>query len=240
MKLRNLLLSAALFLSAGAAFAAHDTEVYEKLSWDSADSFNVSLIMMNNSWDGDNFRLAAYSSNGTMLGNAISFSSFQQTELSNQQVADMLDQTTLDAVSKGNIKAFNESHPAYSFTATLSSFEIPEGETVASFGLLGANNEKKFAYSYLGTDVQGHTEGQGNKLHFSTVQTDHNVLAFADSQWTGSGKFNNGDILLVGLTVPEKEIISGSPLPAPIVTLLIAFAFGGAFVMYRNRKQVKA
>lgn len=32
----------------------------------------------------------------------------------------------------------------------------------------------------------------------------------------------------------------GQPLPAPVTTLLIALAFGGAFVMYRNRKQVKA
>ena len=32
----------------------------------------------------------------------------------------------------------------------------------------------------------------------------------------------------------------GGPLPAPVVTLLIALAFGGAFVLYRNRKQAKA
>ena len=240
MKFRNLLLTAALFLSAGAAFAGNETVPYEKLSWEKSDTFNVSLLMMNSSWDGDNFRLAAYSSTGKMLGNAISFSSFQVTPLNKEQLADMLDQTSLDKTAKDNIKNFNSTHPAYSFTATLSSFEIPEGETVASFGLLGSNNEKTFAYSYLGTDVKGNTEGKGNQLHFSTVGTDHNVLAFADNQWTGSGKFNNGDILLVGLTVPEKEIISGSPLPAPIVTLLIALAFGGAFVMYRNRKQARA
>ena len=32
----------------------------------------------------------------------------------------------------------------------------------------------------------------------------------------------------------------GSPLPTPVVTLLIALGFGAAFMMYRNRKQVKA
>ena len=32
----------------------------------------------------------------------------------------------------------------------------------------------------------------------------------------------------------------GAPLPAPVVTLLIALGFGAALVMYRNRKQAKA
>lgn len=33
------------------------------------------------------------------------------------------------------------------------------------------------------------------------------------------------------------DITFGSPLPTPIVTLLIALGFGAAFMMYRNRKQ---
>ena len=36
------------------------------------------------------------------------------------------------------------------------------------------------------------------------------------------------------------KVTFGSPLPTPIITLLIALGFGAAFVMYRNRKQVKA
>jgi hypothetical protein len=36
-----------------------------------------------------------------------------------------------------------------------------------------------------------------------------------------------------------KEVI-GQPLPAPIVTLLIALGFGAALMIYRNRKQAKA
>lgn len=36
------------------------------------------------------------------------------------------------------------------------------------------------------------------------------------------------------------DIAFGAPLPAPVVTLLIALAFGAAFMFYRNRKQAKA
>lgn len=39
---------------------------------------------------------------------------------------------------------------------------------------------------------------------------------------------------------PVTDTPVGSPLPAPVVTLLIALGFGAALVMYRNRKQVKA
>ena len=41
-------------------------------------------------------------------------------------------------------------------------------------------------------------------------------------------------------TTKKAEFTFGSPLPTPVVTLLIALAFGGAFVMYRNRKQARA
>ena len=43
-------------------------------------------------------------------------------------------------------------------------------------------------------------------------------------------------------TDPSKEaqFTFGSPLPTPVITLLIALGFGAAFAMYRNRKQVKA
>ena len=38
----------------------------------------------------------------------------------------------------------------------------------------------------------------------------------------------------------RADITFGAPLPTPVVTLLIALALGSGFVMYRNRKQVKA
>ena len=53
--------------------------------------------------------------------------------------------------------------------------------------------------------------------------------------------FNNGG--LKGIVVVKDASYSGTmgaPLPAPVVTLLIALGFGAALVMYRNRKQAKA
>ena len=40
--------------------------------------------------------------------------------------------------------------------------------------------------------------------------------------------------------VGGEPYTAGSPLPAPVVTLLIALGFGAALVMYRNRKQARA
>ena len=52
----------------------------------------------------------------------------------------------------------------------------------------------------------------------------------------------NGHRVFFGIYGSESEGggVVGSPLPAPVVTLLIALFFGAALVMYRNRKQVKA
>lgn len=52
----------------------------------------------------------------------------------------------------------------------------------------------------------------------------------------------NGHRVFFGIYGSESEggEVFGQPLPAPVVTLLLALAFGGALVMYRNRKQAKA
>ena len=47
----------------------------------------------------------------------------------------------------------------------------------------------------------------------------------------------NGHRVFFGIHGEESEGTVGSPLPTPVVTLLIALALGAAFVMYRNRKQ---
>ena len=61
------------------------------------------------------------------------------------------------------------------------------------------------------------------------------ILYFGKSNWIGSK--NNGALFLIS---GKKADTMGSPLPAPVVTLLIALGFGAALVMYRNRKQAKA
>ena len=55
-----------------------------------------------------------------------------------------------------------------------------------------------------------------------------NYVSFGKLDDKGSGNDHAADVTF------------GSPLPTPVVTLLIALGFGVAFVMYRNRKQAKA
>ena len=68
------------------------------------------------------------------------------------------------------------------------------------------------------------------QLHFY-ARSDRNQVCFgilaAGVESSGGGTDEGGETV-------------GQPLPTPIVTLLIALAFGAAFVAYRNRKQVKA
>ncbi len=72
-----------------------------------------------------------------------------------------------------------------------------------------------------------------NKTCFSGVNSPtQGGFQFIGNDTTNQFVFGkNGDV---------KGVVSfGSPLPAPVVTLLIALGFGAALVMYRNRK-VKA
>lgn len=83
----------------------------------------------------------------------------------------------------------------------------------------GGSAEKKDAYSYGATSNHA-------QFHFAATGT---VIAFTKNG-TDKGRIDFGG---------NDETV-GSPLPAPVVTLLIALACGAGFVMYRNRKQVKA
>ena len=83
----------------------------------------------------------------------------------------------------------------------------------------GGSAGKKDAYSYGAT-----TNHAG--FHFAATDT---VIAFTK---------NGTDKGIIGFEGGEGAV--GSPLPTPVVTLLIALAFGAGFVMYRNRKQVRA
>ena len=250
MKLRNLLL-VALFLSTGIVFAKPDkdkpkdkdkTETYEKLSWNTSDdTVKVSMLMGNSGWT--SMYLGAYSSTGALLGK-VKLIEAPKARLTQDQVDALLEQTDLNNNQINNIKDFKNvsKHPAYSFAVPLSAFDLEEGDTIASFGLIGTNGKKEeegLAYSFDGTDVKGQTEGK-NTLHFSSVPNDSSVLAFSKSKWVETEKFQNGNLFLIDMAPDGLTYTIGNPLPAPVVTLLIALAFGGAFVMYRNRKQAKA
>ena len=73
------------------------------------------------------------------------------------------------------------------------------------------------------------TANANGDLFYRTTGDDY-FLSFGKATVEGGNVIKNGD----------PEIAFGQPLPAPLATLLIALGFGAAFVMYRNRKQVKA
>ena len=83
------------------------------------------------------------------------------------------------------------------------------------------SSEKKEAFSYGGENAnhaQFHLAANGVVISFTKNGTDKGVLDFSGNEGT-----------------------VGSPLPTPVVTLLVALALGAGLVMYRNRRQqVKA
>lgn len=80
----------------------------------------------------------------------------------------------------------------------------------------GGSSEKKEAFSYgeNANHAQFRLATSGIVISFTKNGTDKGVLDFSGN---------------------EEPV--GSPLPTPVVTLLIALALGAGFVMYRNRKQ---
>lgn len=52
--------------------------------------------------------------------------------------------------------------------------------------------------------------------------------------------FTTGEYTYNTHTDKTAKFVFGTPLPTPVITLLIALGFGAAFVMYRKHKQVKA
>ena len=71
------------------------------------------------------------------------------------------------------------------------------------------------------------------------ISTSHLTFSKTGDDLDKFPKLNEYNVYAKGIT-QDVKITFGSPLPAPVVTLLIAFAFGGAFMLYRNRKQAKA
>ena len=105
-----------------------------------------------------------------------------------------------------------------------------DAETTEMIGFAGRNGDgKKLVFSPV-------NDPETNGFYFSDKKT-NSILFFGDNQ------FKNGQIkaqIMSGAAFVDKGGPMGAPLPAPVVTLLIALGFGAAFVMYRNRKQAKA
>ena len=217
MKLRNLLLVSALFLSASVAFAG-SSSVSDLLTMNRSEdtkTMNITMFRMNNGWD---YTITAYTM-GTN-GNLEPYAATTLTKTNPTPIATNNNKTELNAfidslkISDSNIVSGLKQYAleAYQFT-------IPVPDNVVQIGITG----KDIADTIYNTVAN-------NGAQFMVID---NVIYFGKENWVGH--YNNGAMFLGGDT---KTF--GSPLPAPVVTLLIALGFGAALVMYRNRKQVKA
>ena len=192
MKLRNLLLTVALFFSAGIAFAGHTIDP--------------------DAYDFDDFTFTANSNHVDVnldKGNQTGFTYA------------LYDVAAYDEIS--GTKKWKDVLENYSGTSLwtidtgMNSIDLPKSGTK-----LGVLCVTKDVYSSNNPD---------SKWVFYRVKGttfSANSVSFGKLDDLGGG--NN----------ESATVTFGNPLPAPVVTLLIALAFGGAFVMYRNRKQAKA
>ena len=94
---------------------------------------------------------------------------------------------------------------------------LPKDTSVANFGVIA--KEKIYSVPNI-----------SNNFYFYQLSSTPANTVYFGKLVSDSGEGND----------KSAEVTFGQPLPAPVVTLLIALAFGGAFVMYRNRKQAKA
>ena len=109
-------------------------------------------------------------------------------------------------------------------------FEILIPEDVVEISLSGGKGKGNFTELIYDKEAPN-----GNEFFALEGDANDGILYFGKSNWINS--YNNGAIFLIS---GKKMDSMGAPLPTPVVTLLIALGFGAAFVMYRNRKQVKA
>ena len=72
---------------------------------------------------------------------------------------------------------------------------------------------------------------QGTKTVYSATKTTTNFDFHLTEVGTKTFVFSNKN------GAEKGYVVIGSPLPTPVVTLLIALGFGAAFVLYRSRKQ---
>ena len=194
MKLRSLLLTAALFVSAGFAFAGNsiDESIYDisDYTWTkTTEGQAVPITLVKGNQGG--FKYAVYDVNA-------------YSEISKMKWK--------DAVKKYEGKSL------WLIDTGTNYVRLPEGVTE-----LGVVAITKGVYS---------SDNATDKWLFYRTKgsTDFEFSVSFGKPTDDQGGGNN----------KSAKITFGSPLPTPVVTLLIALALGAGFVMYRGRKQVKA
>jgi len=245
MKLHNLLLTAALFVSASIASAVEEPESYLSFQTGTntvnhntyttyyltpaagSNTLDVTLLQYAgnaNKEKGWTYYAIGYKTDGTTAWEKALTLENARKEGSGITGGGI----TLTAEQQAFAESIGtpedgDSIKAYMFTVTY------DNEVTASIAFEGRNGDaKKLVSSFVNTAAT-------NDFHFSDIENTDSILLFGKNEFTGTDV--KGMISTNG--IPEASVV-GSPLPAPLVTLLIALGFGAALVMYRNRKQVNA
>ena len=199
MKLHNLLLTAALFLSAGIVSAdVYNTD--ENFLWNNdTNSMSVTITLTKDNKTG--FHYAAY---------------------------DVAQYSSLSDFSFDDLSAYPSKYAGKVWLLQPGGNTINLSPTLNQIGIIGTsgNSDEQLVFSSANASA-----ANSNDYHFYDSHTIQ-VMSYGKELGTGT---HAADISFS----PSAKTF-GSPLPAPVVTLLIALACGAGFVMYRNRKQVKA
>ena len=193
MKLRNLLLTAALIFTASAVYA----DVYHtdnNYFWNNdTNSKSVTITLTKDGQTG--FHYAAYDV-------------AQYSTLGNFSFSDLESNPTKYA---GKVWLLSSGDNTINLTPTI--------EQIGIIGTSG-NSDNQLVFSSANVSAS-------NQYHFygNTVS----IMSYGKEKGQGT---HAADI-----SFGASNDTFGSPLPTPVVTLLIALAIGAGFVMYRSRKQ---
>ena len=222
MKFRNLLIVAALFLSAGVAFAKpknDTTNVSDFLAMErdeNTNTLNIRMFRMNNGWK--------YYVNGYTQGQNGNVLSYTSTLSSSNGVRVDGNGTSISAVVAGMNLPDDVAAGLNQYAHSVYDFSIPITDEIVAISLSGGQGKGAFVES-----IWQRSATNGND--FWSIGDD-GLIYMGKGNWIG--QYNNGAMFLVGAGASETF---GSPLPTPVVTLLIALGLGAGFVMYRGRKQ---
>ena len=198
MKLRNLLLTAALFVSSAVAFAG--SKDYEDYSWNNSEKLSTVNVTLQKFGTQGGFSYAVYDIDAL---NRITAEVNADTSIKKNQKEKEINKRMESYIWELKDPGENDT--------SVTTIALKNGTYVANFGVIG-----KGVYS---------VPNVSNQFHFyTTEETPANVVYFGKSSDSGHGNDKSA------------RISFGAPLPAPVVTLLIALGFGAALVMYRNRK----
>lgn len=208
MKLRNLLLTAALFVTATATFAKsfQDYDDYIWTNKEKLSTVNVSLRKFQNQ-TGYSYSVFDVDAAKSILAKAnaagITFNNENQRS-----------KYVIDELKKQN-KIWDLKNPGKNNVVT-TAIVSPKGTYVEHFGVI---EQKVLSVPNI----------SNNYYFYQFMDTPENIVFYG---YPTENEGHGNDL--------SAQITFGAPLPAPVVTLLIALGFGAALVMYRNRKQVKA